>query len=244
MVGLKTPGSVPAPAQRTMGNDATRSAVAGAAARVGTPFTTLMSLAAAESGFRAEARNPRSSAAGAFQFTESTWLEMVRRHGAAAGRPDLAMHIRADGSGRWAVDPAHRAAVMDARADFGLASQMAARYCEENRARLGEALGRPATEEEVRLAYFLGARGARRLIEAAETKPDMSVAGLMPQVFARHRAMLSCKNRPMTVAEALGTLQGQYAQQIAEARDLELRRLPARIAEAYGTGRAAVDKEG
>ena len=240
MVKLKTSGAVPA----WMGNDANRRVLAGAAAKAGTPFATLMSLAAAESGFQTEVRNTRSSAAGAFQFTESTWLEMVRRHGAAAGRPDLAVHIRADGSGQWKVDPAYRTAVMDARTDFELASQMAARYCEENRARLGEALGRPATEEEVRIAHFLGARGAYRLIEAAEAKPDMSVAELMPQVFVRHRAMLSCKMRPMTVAEALGTLQGQYAQQIAEARDLELRSLPARNAEGYGAGRARIYKKG
>lgn len=188
MTGPKSPTIPAALATR---HDAARGALQRAAGKTGTPFSTLLSLAAAKSELKSAASSRHSTAAGAFQFTEGAWLETVRRRGAVAGRPDMTAHIRRDAAGRWTVDKADRAAVMEARCDFGFASQMTAELCADNRARLAAALGRPATEEEVPLAYFLGLRGARRLIETAETAPDRSVAEFMPGLRAAPAAAVA-----------------------------------------------------
>src|ERR1700690_3490343 len=45
----------------------------------GSDFGLLMAEAQQESGFRPDAKAARGSAAGMFQFTDSTWLDMVRR---------------------------------------------------------------------------------------------------------------------------------------------------------------------
>jgi hypothetical protein len=45
-----------------------------------------MAKASAESGLDAGAKAKTSTATGLFQFTEGTWLSMVREHGAKYGR--------------------------------------------------------------------------------------------------------------------------------------------------------------
>ncbi|MEI6419686.1 MAG: transglycosylase SLT domain-containing protein, partial [Sphingomonadales bacterium] len=57
----------------------------------------LMATAQLESGLNSMAAAATSSARGLFQFTESTWLAMVRRHGAGHGLG-------------WAADALHRGA--------------------------------------------------------------------------------------------------------------------------------------
>src|SRR5689334_11742651 len=72
----------------------------------GVDFGYLMAEAAQESGLRADAKASTSSATGLFQFTEGTWLDMVRRHGAEHGLAAEAAKIGTDEAGRPTVaDP-------------------------------------------------------------------------------------------------------------------------------------------
>lgn len=175
-----------------------------------TPFTTLVGIAAAESSFRPEARNARSSATGPFQITESTWLELVKRYATGAGRGDLANLVTRDGEGRPVVSAENRARVMDARQDLDLSARLTAKLCDENRAGLARRLGRSPSESEVRLAHFLGLGGATKLIQAAADTPDVSVKALLPKAFAHNRATLSEGGKPMTAARAVAMLDGRY----------------------------------
>lgn len=207
------PSTGPAPASTTSPAGAREAlpALRRAAAASHTPFTTLVGIAAAESSFRPDARNARSSATGTFQITESTWLELVKRYGAAAGRGDLAALVSRDGEGRPVVADQHRAQVLDARGDLELSARLTARLCDENRAGLARKLGRPPRESEVRLAHFLGLGGATKLIQAAVDTPDVSVKSLLPKAFAHNRASLSEGGKPMTAAQAVTLLGGRYA---------------------------------
>src|SRR5258705_13591148 len=63
-------------------------------------FGYLMAQAAQESGFKADAKATTSSATGLFQFIDSTWLDMMRQHGAQHGLGAPAQHIPTDGAGR------------------------------------------------------------------------------------------------------------------------------------------------
>ena len=58
-----------------------RSAIRQASDATGVPFDYLASQAEQESGFRADARAATGSAAGLYQFIETTWLRMMRDHG-------------------------------------------------------------------------------------------------------------------------------------------------------------------
>src|SRR5215470_9230429 len=84
-----------------------------AAATSKTPFSTLVSIAMAESSFDANAKNKHSTASGPFQITERTWLNLVKRYGAQAGRADLASLVTEDATGHATVDPANKAKVLD-----------------------------------------------------------------------------------------------------------------------------------
>jgi soluble lytic murein transglycosylase-like protein len=77
---------VAAPAGQTAA-DGVRGAIARAAAATGVDFNYLLAQARLESGLDPSARATTSSAAGLYQFTGSTWLAMLDKHGAAYGVP-------------------------------------------------------------------------------------------------------------------------------------------------------------
>lgn len=181
-----------------------------------TPFSTLVAIAGAESGFHADAKSQLSSAAGPFQITEGTWLHLVKKYGAAAGRPDLAKLVQQDASGRLSVQPENASLVLGARHDIDLSSRLAARFCDECRSGLAQKLGQAPTEEDVRLAYFLGVNGATRLMTAAASRPGETVRALLPSAFANHRGMFSHHGRALNAQQALATLETRFSTQIAQ----------------------------
>jgi len=65
-----------------------------ASALAGSDFSSVLSQVSQESRFKADAKNRASSAVGPAQFLESTWLDMMRRHGAAYGLGELAGKIQ------------------------------------------------------------------------------------------------------------------------------------------------------
>lgn len=104
----------------------------------------------AESNGDPNARNKRSSATGAAQFLNDTWLEAVRRH-----RRDL-IQGRSDKE------------VLDLRRDAELAREITARLVEEYAAMLNKR-GLPITPGSLYLAHFAGPAGAVALLSGAET---------------------------------------------------------------------------
>jgi hypothetical protein len=139
----------------------------------GVDFGYLMAQAAQESGFRADAKARTSSASGLYQFVEGTWLDLVRRHGAAHG-------IDAD---------APRAELLALREDPALAASMAAEYARENKKVLEAALGRETGRGALALAHFLGPGGAIRFLEGLDANADTAAAALLPAAASANRAV-------------------------------------------------------
>jgi Transglycosylase SLT domain len=153
-------------------------------------FAMLMAQAKEESGFRVDAKANGSSAAGLFQFINSTWLGLVQRFGEKYGVGDLAHQIATDASGQAAVaDPALRERILALRNDPTLSSALAAEYARANKAELERALGRPSGNAELYLAHFLGAAGATALLKAVAQNGAAVGAALLPSAAAANRGV-------------------------------------------------------
>lgn len=174
----------------------------------GHSFTAILAQATQESGLDSAAKNSRSSAAGPFQFLESTWLDLFRRHGAAYGQGDLASQIQVRGGVSSVKDPEVRRRILDLRHDVDLSAGMAARYLAEGREALEKRLGRPTSESESRMAYVLGSGGAAKLIRAAESTPGTVAADLLPSAAKSNHNLFHDRStgRALTAAETVGRL--------------------------------------
>lgn len=145
-------------------------------------FGLLMAQAQQESGFRADAKAPGSSATGLFQFIDSTWLGLVRQFGDKYGVGALARSISVDSTGRPSVaDPAMRQRILELREDPRLSSALAAEYARLNKSELERTLGRPAGNTDIYLAHFLGAHGAATFLTALAQRGDTPAADLLPE---------------------------------------------------------------
>lgn len=174
----------PDPAARASGD--IRTAIQQASAATGVPFNYLVMQAEQESGFRADARASTSSAAGLYQFTESTWLRMVREYGDRHGIGDLARVLSESGS---RPDAQTKAQVLALRDDPKLSAAMAAEYARGNHAHLAQALGREIGATDLYLAHFLGAGGATRFLAALRTEPGRAAAELLPEAAQANRGV-------------------------------------------------------
>jgi hypothetical protein len=122
-------------------------------------------IVAVESNGDPNLKNKRSSATGAGQFLDDTWLEAVRKH-----RRDL-IQGRSDKE------------ILELRRDDKLAREVATRLVEQYAALLGKR-GLPVTPGSLYLAYFAGPAGAVALLSAAE---DADAATLMASADATGR---------------------------------------------------------
>jgi hypothetical protein len=150
-----------------------------------TDFGLLMAQAQRESGFRADAKSGTSSAAGLFQFVDSTWLDMVHRFGDKYGVGDLAQQISATNSGKLVVASANtKQKILDLRHDPAISSMLAAEYAKQNQTEMEQSLGRPLSRGDLYMAHFLGAGGATQFLKALDSKGDTPAAKLLPDAAA------------------------------------------------------------
>lgn len=157
-----------------------RGAIAQAARATDVDFRFLLAQAKVESGLDPTARARGSSATGLFQFIESTWLDVMRRHGPALGLTQQASASR---------DPAMRSQILALRNNPHIASLMAGALAQDNRAALTPVLGREADAGELYLAHFLGAEGAARFLTAMEHSPQRPAAELFGTAAAANRSI-------------------------------------------------------
>lgn len=182
-----------------------------AAAGTGTDFKSLLASSLSESRHDPRAHNKRSSASGAFQFTERTWLDLVRRYGASLGQGEAAAKVTVTNGKPGVANPADRAAILALRSDSSFAGALAARYSDENRAALGKHLGRKVSENEVRIAYLLGATGAGRLLRAAHDRPSTAVDKIVPAAVRSNPGLFRRPNGAVkTAGEAVAALERHF----------------------------------
>jgi hypothetical protein len=117
--------------------------------------TAVERIVMAESGGDANARNKRSTAVGAGQFLDQTWLELVRAH-----RADLARLGEKE--------------TLELRRDPRLAREMTARFLERNAVLLRRQC-HPVTLAAAYLAHFAGGAGAAAILSAPDAADAAAV---------------------------------------------------------------------
>jgi Transglycosylase SLT domain len=180
-------------------HDHVRAAIARASQATGVDFSLLVETARRESALNPQARAGTSSATGLFQFIDSTWLDMVSRHGGDHGLAREAAALRGG------ADAATRREILALRNDPEISARMAGELARENAASLQARLGRAPGAGELYAAHVMGAGGALRLIEAAgQGAPN--AAALFPREAAANRGLFYASGEPRSAQALLARL--------------------------------------
>lgn len=161
-------------------------AIKSAASKTGVNFTYLMEKAAVESSFNKNAKAATSSATGLYQFIESTWLKMVKDHGADYGLEKYADKISDDGRVASRKD---RREILALRKDPEISSIMAAKFDQENYEKLKTNVGGDIGSTELYMAHFLGAGGASSFLNAMKKSPNMVAADIFRDAARTNRGV-------------------------------------------------------
>jgi peptidoglycan hydrolase-like protein with peptidoglycan-binding domain/predicted nucleic acid-binding Zn-ribbon protein len=153
--------------------------------RTGMDFPYLMELAYTESSFNPAKKAKRSSATGLYQFTDSTWLQSIKRYGKKYGLELYAaqIHYVTDDDGRQhpRVDnPIVQRHILALRYEPRIATLMAAEFALANKKQLSRSLGKDFGRTELYLAHFFGSERALRFLQLLEQDRDRSAADLFP----------------------------------------------------------------
>lgn len=182
------------------GQETVHAAIRRAADATGVNFSLLVETARRESAMNPNARASTSSATGLFQFIESTWLDMVRRHGADHGLGAQANALRTGANAET------RREILALRSDPEISARMAGELARENATTLQARLGRSPTAGELYAAHVMGPGGALRLIEAAQQGAPNAVS-LFPREAAANRGLFYANGQPRSAQALLDRLQ-------------------------------------
>ncbi len=187
-----------------------------ASAKSGVSFQYLVAKAAQESSLNTEAQASTSSAAGLFQFTRGTWLDMMHRYGSQYGYGDLAQKISVSDAGKTVVaDAGAERRLLDLREDPEASGLMAAAYAQDNAATLENTLGRLPDSADLYLAHFLGASGASIVLNAAQETPEMAAASMLPAAAKANRAVFFTKDgAPRSAADVVTLVRERFTSQL------------------------------
>lgn len=157
---------------------------------VGTDPAIMAQIAAIESGFKPEAKAKTSSATGLFQFTDSTWKEVVKKHGK-----------------KYGIDSS--TSPLDARAN----ALMGAAFIKDNAEVVKSVKGGGATAQDIYMAHFLGPGGVKSFLKGLSANPNdlaqnhvaRNVPGANKDIF------FSQSGQPNTLQQVYNLLGGRLA---------------------------------
>ena len=176
----KYQGSVP---QRVV------NAVSKAAAATGADFSQLMQKASTESGFDPSAKSSTSSATGLFQFIESTWLGMVKEHGAQLGLGKYADQIEIRNGKPCVANCDVKHAILNLRKNPEISAMMAGMASADDQNYLQAHTNGDVGGTEMYLAHFMGAGTAAKFLNARDDNGSTSAAQLFPKQAHANRSI-------------------------------------------------------
>lgn len=178
--------------------------------RTNADFAYMMELSSAESSFDHEAQARTSSATGLYQFTEDTWLHMVRRYGEKYGLSHLAQQIEAKDNMYGVLvarveNPFVRFAALELRRDPHLAALMSAEFQMRNKFIVECSVGHALNRTEQYMGHFLGSQGAAKFLNKMAATPNASAVKLFPTAAAANKAIFYKRDKKgkLTIARSL-----------------------------------------
>jgi hypothetical protein len=193
-------------------------AIKKASRATGTDFSYLLKTAARESAFNKGAKAKTSSAAGLFQFIESTWLKTVKEVGDKFGLDKYTPHIFTTRSGRHYVpNDKLRQEILQLRHNPEVSAMMAGAFTQQNSEIIASKIGRTPSQGELYIAHFLGPNGASDLISLADSKPNARADRHFPRAARANRPIFYSRGRPRTVKQVYNNLVKDHAKQQAVA---------------------------
>lgn len=183
-----------------------------ASAATGVDFNFLLAQARSESSLNPHAQASTSSARGLFQFIDSTWLDVIDKHGAKHGLDAAAASISRDRKGRLSVaDPAQRSAILKLRDDPYISGLMAAELVQDNAAKLQQELGRAVKPAELYMAHFLGAGGASSFLSRLEENPDTKAEQVVPAAARANQAVFYKSGQSLSLDEVYARFEHKFS---------------------------------
>jgi hypothetical protein len=166
-----------------------------AANQTGVDFSYLMQKASQESSFDPNAKASTSSATGLYQFTQQTWLQMVKNYGGKYNLGTYADHISMDSSGvAHVTDPSWKQAILNLRKDPTASAEMAGELDKQNQVALKNNVGGKIGGTELYLAHFLGAGGATDFLNEMHDDPKQVAASVLPDAAAANPSVFYAKD--------------------------------------------------
>lgn len=156
-----------------------------AANQTGVDFSYLVKKATQESSLDPNAKASSSSATGLYQFTQQTWLKMVKKYGDQYGLGTYADHITVGSDGVARVkDASWKQSILALRKDAVTSAEMAGELDKENMTSLKANVGGKIGATELYLAHFLGSGGATAFLNEMHDNPKESAAEVLPDAAA------------------------------------------------------------
>jgi hypothetical protein len=133
----------------------------------------LVDLAFKESSFGTNMVASTSSARGAYQFIDDTWLRTLKQHGHEVGLEQYADLIDTSGKRADVINDEFKQKILDLRFDHRVSAHMAARFTQSNQDCLERAFpDRDISNTDLYMAHFLGAGSAIKFIREVENNPE------------------------------------------------------------------------
>lgn len=141
---------------------------------------------------------PTSSAVGIGQFTEGTFLDVMKQSGVAA---------------RLGIDVSSMtdAQILDLRKNPDVSIMASAALASRNKSTLEEALGRPVNDAEIYMAHFMGAQGALAFLSARDSSPDQAAAELLPKAAAANKPVFYRDGQALTVDQVYNNISRRFS---------------------------------
>lgn len=185
--------------QRSPPPETVVAAVLDAGRSTGIDPALLLTIAATESRFQANAKNRTSSATGLLQFTKQTWLENLKKFGGKHGLSHLAALIYRSGVGYLVARAPARNRISALRNDPRIATLLAAERLDYQKE---QSKDRHLQVVDFYLIHALGVSGANRFIEAVSNRPSVPCKAVVGDVAWKGSGLF--RDLPHGAATSLG----------------------------------------